>query len=68
MPILEEAIVIETGVDQNIAAVAADEPDHHGDIDFARRVHAGYQFRNREPGQGGVTDGVDLVLWFRLGG
>ena len=68
VPFLEEAIVIEAGVDENIAAVAADQPDHHGDIEFAGRVGACDQFSDRKVRERGVADGVDLVLRFRLGG
>jgi hypothetical protein len=68
MPILEEAVVIETGVEKDVAAVAADEPDHHGEIEFAAGVGVGHEFGNIETGQRGVTNGIDLVLRFRLGG
>src|SRR5208282_2318586 len=68
VPFLEETVVIKTGIDEDIVAVAADEPDHHGDIEFAGRVSACDQFSDRKVREGGVTDGVDLVLRFRLSG
>jgi hypothetical protein len=38
VPVFEKALVIETGIDQNIAAIAAQPPDHHRDIKLARRI------------------------------
>ena len=67
MPLLDEVIAVEAGVDEDVVAVAADQPDHHGDVEFARGVGAFDQIGDGEAGHRGVADGVDLVLRFRLG-
>jgi hypothetical protein len=45
VPVVEEAIVVETGVDEGIAPVPIHQPDPHGDIEFAGWVGARPQIR-----------------------
>jgi len=40
MPLLHELVPVEAGIEEDGAPVAANQPDHHGDVEFAGPVGA----------------------------
>ncbi len=58
---------VEAGIHKDVVAVAADEPDHHGDVEFAVFIGSCDQAADAEIGDGGVFDGEDSVLGLGLG-
>src|SRR5579862_2046127 len=66
VPVFEKAVVIEAGIEQDVAAIAADQPDRHGDIEFSAGIGASDKFGHGKSRNGGVTHGVDFVARFGL--
>jgi hypothetical protein len=62
VPLFEELVAVEAGVDQDVAVSGADQPHHHGDIERTRGIGARYELIDGEIGDGGVADGVDFVV------
>src|SRR5262245_9692464 len=59
----EVAIAVKPGIDERDAAVGAfQRPDRHRDVEAARAIGAGDQACDRETGDRGEPDGIDLVL------
>ena len=59
--LLEELWPIKAGVDEDIATVAANEPDGHGNGDFARGVSAGDEGVDWEIRNGSIADGKNFI-------
>jgi hypothetical protein len=52
VPLFEELVAVEAGVDQDVAVSGADQPHHHGDIELTRGIGARYQLIDGEIGDG----------------
>src|SRR5262249_8192731 len=61
-PTLEELFAIEAGVHQNVASIALDQPHHHRDVELALGVGALHERIHRKIRDGGIADGINLVL------
>src|SRR5215831_69969 len=62
MPLLEKLLPVEAGIEEDVPAVAANQPHEHGDVQLAAVLGAGHQLLHGEVGNGGIADRVNLVL------
>src|SRR5437762_4793788 len=60
LPVFEKLRTVETCVDEDSVPAAANQPDHHGDVQLARFVRAFDKSCDREVRNRCVADGVDL--------
>src|ERR1051326_313884 len=63
LELLEKLRTIEAGIDQNVVAVAANEPYGHSNRKFALRVGAGDERIDGEVWNGSVADGKHFIDW-----
>ena len=62
LPCFEELGSVKAGIEENVVTAAANEPDHHGDVEFAIAFVVADKSGDGKIGEGRVADCVDLVL------
>src|SRR5438045_1936155 len=62
-PVFEKLRTVEPCVDEDSVPAAANQPDHHGDVQLSRFVRAFDETGDREVRNRCVADGVHLIFW-----
>ena len=50
LPLREKVAVREAGINQDVMAIPANQPDHHGDVQLAGRIGSGHELRHGKVG------------------